>query len=87
MSIKGGWQHLIGKRIEAVVVNVARGEKSNLAQIHLVLDGEVNFEIYSSTGQVGGASYLHAGDLPEVLDYKCVGPDAEVFGDRRVVPR
>ncbi len=87
MSIKGGWQHLIGKRIEAVVVNVARGEKSNLAQIHLVLDGEVNFEIYSSTGQVGGASYLHAGDLPEVLDYKCVGADAEVFGERRVVPR
>jgi len=86
-EIKGGWQHLIGKRIEAVVVNVARGEQSTLAQIHLVLDGEVNFEIYSSTGDVGGASYLHAGDLPEVLGYCCVGPEAAVFGDRRVVPR
>lgn len=86
-EIKGGWQHLIGKRIEAVVVNVARGENSNLAQIHLVLDGEVNFEIFSSLGALGGTKRLYPGDLPEVLDYKCVGPDAEVFGERRVVPR
>ena len=87
MDIKGGWQHLIGRRIEAVVVNECRGHGSTLSQIHLVLDGGVNFEIFSSLGALGGTNCLYPGDLPEVLDYACVGPDAEVFGERRVVPR
>jgi hypothetical protein len=86
-EIKGGWQHLIGRRIEAVVVNAAHGEASTLAQIHLVLDGKVNFEIFSSSGDIGGASGVHPGDLPDVLNYACVGPEAQVFGERRVVPR
>lgn len=87
VAIKGGWQHLIGRRIEAVVVNVCRGEASTLSQIHLVLDGEVNFEIFSNLGALGGTKRLYPGDLPEVLGYACVGPEAEVFGERRVVPR
>ena len=85
-EIKGGWQHLIGKRIEAVVTVPAR-EAGSLAQIHLVLDGGVNFEIYSSFGAIAGTKRAHPGDLPEVLGYRCVGPRAQVFGERRVVPR
>lgn len=87
MAIKGGWQYLVGRRIEAVVVNVARGESSTLAQIHLVLDGEVHLEIFSHTGVICGTKRVYPGDLPEVLIYRCVGADAQVFGERRVVPR
>ena len=86
VDIKGGWQHLIGRRIEAVVT-VPGDENCSLAQIHLVLEGEVNFEIFSSSGDIGGASMMHEGDLPDVLGYGDGGRAVVVFGDRRVVPR
>ena len=86
VDIKGGWQHLIGRRIEAVVT-VPGDDKCSLAQIHLVLEGEVNFEIFSSSGDIGGASMMHQGDLPDVLGYGGGGRAVVVFGDRRVVPR
>ena len=85
-EIKGGWQHLIGRRIEAVVTVPSR-EVGSLARVHLVLDGNVNFEIYSSFGAIGGTNRLHPGDLPEVLGWSRASPKMQVFGERRVVPR
>jgi len=85
-EIKGGWQHLIGKRIEAVVTVPPR-EPGSLAQVHLILEGGVNFEIYSSFGELSGVERAHPGDLPEVLSWGGPGTRAQVFGERRVVPR
>ncbi len=86
MAIKGGWQHLIGRRIVAVVTVPPIGPSAR-AQIHLVLDGGVNFEIYSSSGDIGGTMGVYPGGLRKVLGYGCVRLGAEVFGERRVVPR
>jgi len=86
LPIKGGWQYLIGRRIEAVVAMPGSGSRS-LAQVYLVLDGDEHFEIYSSTGMIGGTKRLYPGDLPDVLGFGCIGPEAQVYGERRVVPR
>ncbi len=85
-EIKGGWQHLIGKRIEAVVTVPPR-EPGSLAQVHLVLEGGATFEIFSSFGAIGGTKRLHPGDLPEVLRWSRTNPKTKVFGERRVLPR
>lgn len=87
MPIKGGWQYLIGRRIDAVVVNSFPVGITRLVQVHLVLDGGCNFEIYSPTGGLAGVKGLYRGDLDEVLNFKCLSPDARVYGDRRLVPR
>ncbi len=76
--IKGDWQSLVGQQIVAVV-NSAPDARRAFAQVHLVFSDGCSFEIFSTTGDLGGSSRLYRGDLAEVLGYMTEHRHVQVF--------
>lgn len=77
---KGEWQCLVGRKIEGVITTGHAHENWCMTQVFLVLEGGVHFEIFSSTGSLGGNSRLYPGGLFELLASNEMGPEVRVFG-------
>jgi len=77
---KGEWQCLVGRRIEGVITTGHAHENWCMTQVFLVLEGGMHFEIFSSTGSLGGNSRLYPGGLFELLASNEMGPEVRVFG-------
>ena len=80
--IKGDWQSLVGQQIVAVV-NSAPDARRAFAQVHLVFSDGCSFEIFSTTGDLGGSSRLYRGDLEEVLSHMTDHRHVEAFEAER----
>jgi len=81
---QGGWQALVGRRIESVVVTGHGGDLVR-TQVFLVLDGNEHFEIFT-TGYLNGNSRTYPGGLFDLLSYHCFGPNLRVYGPVEAPP-
>ncbi|HEX9728603.1 MAG TPA: hypothetical protein VGA37_08870 [Gemmatimonadales bacterium] len=74
-AIKGHWQGLLGRTIEAVVV-VAHETLQPRQRVFLLFADGNYFEIYSGCGDIAGTKRLTRGNICDVLHWQRL--DAEV---------
>jgi hypothetical protein len=67
--LKGGWQDIVGKTIEAVVTVSMTGTGIRSRIQFLFTDGSA-FEMYSNDGSICGANRTYQGTLPQILSYE-----------------
>ncbi len=75
--MKGDWQALPGRTIEAVVVQ--EGTLQPKAKVILVFTDGTYFEVYSSDGDLRGTNRAYPGDLWRVMQHYGDQGDTTVF--------